>query len=451
MPLQSMPAMYWNRIAREQNLESKWAKEVFALDDQELLDRVDQEWRELQEQGVDERVASAFVDFKPHLLERKALLKFRRDNPDLMLDQALPEINEPEEALYLAQVEFMLDNNQLESLLQMFQELTGVAEIKAQQDADNIAVIPNDRASIAETLPALFGGWQDDVKLAEDGFSVPDQAVGLDWTVYEQAKPHFVKAWEEFSAAGKSLREFAAFIIKNLSEKVRPYLKHFLQEVQAGRLYDQTKEQALATTQSDVLEQDRQNHSSKLIDSSVTTSSIFLDRGLLAQELIHLASIVRPLKYDYVDLWFADDHLQITYQGGDIAIPCIGTWRERIRFPLICLTSFANLLPKIDPFPVSLKKNIITFGVTHFTCTIIKSDCRYIQLSMRPKLKELIGLNYKFSLDEIQHSGLLEKYNKSKAIKEKILKKTYRLLRALDIHHDEVSKFIDGCIKRNNT
>ncbi len=314
MPLQSMPAMYWNRIAREQNLESKWAKEVFALDDQELLDRVDQEWRELQEQGVDERVASAFVDFKPHLLERKALLKFRRDNPDLMLDQALPEINEPEEALYLAQVEFMLDNNQLESLLQMFQELTGVAEIKAQQDADNIAVIPNDRASIAETLPALFGGWQDDVKLAEDGFSVPDQAVGLDWTVYEQAKPHFVKAWEEFSAAGKSLREFAAFIIKNLSEKVRPYLKHFLQEVQAGRLYDQTKEQALATTQSDVLEQDRQNHSSKLIDSSVTTSSIFLDRGLLAQELIHLASIVRPLKYDYVDLWFADDHLQQDFQ-----------------------------------------------------------------------------------------------------------------------------------------
>lgn len=125
MPLESVPAMYWNRIAREQDLESEWAREVFQLDQQELLDRVDREWLELKEQGVDSKVAAAFLDLKPHLLERKALLRFRRDNPDLDLVAALPEVNTPEEALAMADQEHRLDEpEQRAELLRMFSDLT---------------------------------------------------------------------------------------------------------------------------------------------------------------------------------------------------------------------------------------------------------------------------------------------------------------------------------------
>lgn len=123
MPLMSLMAETWNKMAREQELATDWAREVFLLDDQEMADRVDQEWRELMEQGVDSRIASAFVDFKPHLLERKAMLKFRRENPDLMVDGALPEINQPDEAVAYAAVDHFLDEDQQAQLLELFQEL----------------------------------------------------------------------------------------------------------------------------------------------------------------------------------------------------------------------------------------------------------------------------------------------------------------------------------------
>lgn len=123
MPLVSMMAETWNQMAREQELATDWAREVFMLDDQGLADRTDQEWRELLEQGVEHKVASPFVDFKPHLLERKAMLKFRRENPHMMLDNALPEINTADEAVWLADREFRLNEDQKAQLLEMFEEL----------------------------------------------------------------------------------------------------------------------------------------------------------------------------------------------------------------------------------------------------------------------------------------------------------------------------------------
>lgn len=70
-----------------------------------------------------------------------------------------------------------------------------------------------------------------------------DETTVFDWATYEQAKPHFRKVFEEFRASGKSLQEFATFLIRNFSEKIRPYLKHFLKEVQAGKLYEQPLDQ----------------------------------------------------------------------------------------------------------------------------------------------------------------------------------------------------------------
>jgi hypothetical protein len=124
MPLLSMLARTWNQMAEEQELKTEWARKVFRMDDDQMSDETDREWMELMDQGVDSKVASAFVDLKPHLLEKEAILRFRRDHPELMLDMAMPEINEPEEALYVADGDHRLDEpGQKEALLEMFKEL----------------------------------------------------------------------------------------------------------------------------------------------------------------------------------------------------------------------------------------------------------------------------------------------------------------------------------------
>jgi len=54
---------------------------------------------------------------------------------------------------------------------------------------------------------------------------------GFDDLTYARAKPHFEKAWSEFKAAGKSLKEFFKFLIRNFGEGVRPYAIQFANEL----------------------------------------------------------------------------------------------------------------------------------------------------------------------------------------------------------------------------
>lgn len=73
-------------------------------------------------------------------------------------------------------------------------------------------------------LVDLFGG-------ADSLKSFPS---GLSRDTYEQAKPHFQKALQEFRTAGKGVKDFMRFIVENFSAKVKPYLMYFLEEVKSG-------------------------------------------------------------------------------------------------------------------------------------------------------------------------------------------------------------------------
>ena len=47
---------------------------------------------------------------------------------------------------------------------------------------------------------------------------------------YDRMKPHLEKAWSEFEKAGKSLKEYAQFVLKNFTNEAATYLKRFLEE-----------------------------------------------------------------------------------------------------------------------------------------------------------------------------------------------------------------------------
>ncbi|MEW5733437.1 MAG: DEAD/DEAH box helicase family protein, partial [Thermodesulfobacteriota bacterium] len=57
---------------------------------------------------------------------------------------------------------------------------------------------------------------------------------GLDEEAYRKARPHFVASFNAFKASGKSLMDFMKFCVQSFGEAIRPYLKHFMAEVQAG-------------------------------------------------------------------------------------------------------------------------------------------------------------------------------------------------------------------------
>ena len=62
------------------------------------------------------------------------------------------------------------------------------------------------------------------------GSSLKSFPGGFDKDTYAKAKPHFEAALDHFIEIGKGLREFAAAIVQQFGDAIRPYLKRFIQE-----------------------------------------------------------------------------------------------------------------------------------------------------------------------------------------------------------------------------
>ena len=118
MSLTSVAAPIWNEIAKTQELKTAWARMAFSLDPAKMAELEDQEFGKLKaKHGA--AIASAFLDLKPLLLERKAISAHLRKHPEL--NQALPEVNSISEAVALASMDRPLsrtEQKQLTALLQ---------------------------------------------------------------------------------------------------------------------------------------------------------------------------------------------------------------------------------------------------------------------------------------------------------------------------------------------
>ena len=75
MSLTSVAAPIWNEIARTQPLKTEWARKAFAMDQAEMAALEDREYQALKRR-VAPVVASAFLDLKPLLIERRAITRF---------------------------------------------------------------------------------------------------------------------------------------------------------------------------------------------------------------------------------------------------------------------------------------------------------------------------------------------------------------------------------------
>lgn len=118
MALTSVATMVWNQIAETQKLKTAWARKVFAMGPQEMLEAEDAEYQALK-QTVGHDVAASYQDVKPLLLENVAISRFTQAQP--MYREALPEVTSISEALILASMERPLSpmqQNRLKRLLE---------------------------------------------------------------------------------------------------------------------------------------------------------------------------------------------------------------------------------------------------------------------------------------------------------------------------------------------
>lgn len=121
--MQQAPASLWNRVAKKVQLETEWAKVMFRLSEKDLDNELEIQISLLKQEGASDKVALAYQTMLPLCLENAALQRFvaLEDNPDLT--GLFPDVNTPEEAAQLAAREFDLRQKDLDSLLEMLEDL----------------------------------------------------------------------------------------------------------------------------------------------------------------------------------------------------------------------------------------------------------------------------------------------------------------------------------------
>lgn len=110
----NVAAPVWNQIAREQPLETEAAKLAFAMD-QDQLAKLEDRWAAQERQaGTPENLVGRVITCLPLVVESFAIQQFVSQHPQFR--DAFPEMNSPEEAASLMQLEWRLTDEERETL-----------------------------------------------------------------------------------------------------------------------------------------------------------------------------------------------------------------------------------------------------------------------------------------------------------------------------------------------
>jgi hypothetical protein len=98
----------WNDIAREQALRTQFARALFPLSADELLQVLDARELAMRQAGIQADVALAYHQLAPLFWEHEAIAAFRAAHPHRQLQYGLPDVPTVAHALLLATAEYRL-------------------------------------------------------------------------------------------------------------------------------------------------------------------------------------------------------------------------------------------------------------------------------------------------------------------------------------------------------
>lgn len=117
------PASLWNQVWRTVPLQTEWGKVMFSLDQEQLLEALEEQAKELIAAGHSNKVALAYQTMLPLCLEHQALAAFvaQTEQPELLT--VFPEVTTLAEAVNLGAKEYDLRVEDVRDLYRLLQPL----------------------------------------------------------------------------------------------------------------------------------------------------------------------------------------------------------------------------------------------------------------------------------------------------------------------------------------
>ncbi len=135
-----VPARILNDIARTQPLRTKWARRVFALDQESLMAVLQIQSDEMEARRVPNSVILAYQSMALLLAENGAISNYIVATDRLDLRSVLPEIVSAREAVFVADGDYRLSDDEKEQLAGMLAPLDPWADVEDEPPA---ALPPN--------------------------------------------------------------------------------------------------------------------------------------------------------------------------------------------------------------------------------------------------------------------------------------------------------------------
>ena len=116
-----MSAAIWNRVAEEQQLQTRMAAALFPLSDIELEEELERRSNNLASQGYSSAVIVSYFILAPLLWENAALQAFVHDHPGFR--GALPDVLSIDEAVMIAERDRVLEVAEKDQLRKLLAQL----------------------------------------------------------------------------------------------------------------------------------------------------------------------------------------------------------------------------------------------------------------------------------------------------------------------------------------
>lgn len=97
-----------HRLQLAEFVQSQQIKSILQMPEPQLQKFLEKQVSDLQKKQLPSTAALAYQSIAPLLLENKAILTFLEIPENFQLNQALPDVSTPDEALLLAQKEYQL-------------------------------------------------------------------------------------------------------------------------------------------------------------------------------------------------------------------------------------------------------------------------------------------------------------------------------------------------------
>lgn len=118
-----VPASVLNQILASQPFQTQWAEALFAMDQEELNQTLEQQAVALEASGVPDPVILAYQKIAPVLAEQEAITAFIEATGSMALRSSLPDVTTPDEAAMVMTEEHRLTAEHARQLLDMLERL----------------------------------------------------------------------------------------------------------------------------------------------------------------------------------------------------------------------------------------------------------------------------------------------------------------------------------------